>query len=333
LCTDINPLYSNSSEREDYPTQKPEELLERIIDASTDPGDIVFDCFMGSGTTQAVAMKMGRKFLGADINLGAVQTTTSRLERIMTNSKNEEDKYLNFELYNVNNYDIFRNPTEAKELLIKALEKYCSADKSDFGHHVLPPMIEKNDVYAYEYESYWRDVGTLDSFWETNLSLTDAMPELNLYEKGWRIHTKSVENPPVKFGPNSKTSNSLLSNGAIINGTVENSVISPGVYIEENVVVRDSVIFNNTVVRKNSIIDKAIIDKEVEIGENCHIGFGDDLTPNQEQPELLFNGLNIIAKRAIIPNNVQIGRNCRVMSYARPKDFDNKNIESGSTIG
>jgi len=122
LWTDINPLYSNSSEREDYPTQKPEELLERIIDASTDPGDIVFDCFMGSGTTQAVAMKMGRKFLGADINLGAVQTTTSRLERIMSNSKNEEDKYLNFELYNVNNYDIFRNPTEAKELLIKALE-------------------------------------------------------------------------------------------------------------------------------------------------------------------------------------------------------------------
>ncbi len=219
------------------------------------------------------------------------------------------------------------------DVLIKALEKYCSADKSDFGHHVLPPMIDKNDVYAYEYEGYWRDVGTLDSFWETNLSLTDAMPELNLYEEGWRIHTKSVENPPVKFGPNSKTSNSLLSNGAIINGTVENSVISPGVYIEENVVVRDSVIFNNTVVRKNSVIDKAIIDKEVEIGENCHIGFGDDLTSNQEKPELLFNGLNIIAKRAIIPNNVQIGRNCRVMSYARPKDFDDKNIESGSTIG
>ena len=220
-----------------------------------------------------------------------------------------------------------------KEALIKALNKYCSAEKSDFGHHVIPPMIENNEVYAYEYEGYWRDVGTLKSFWETNLSLTEPIPELNLYDEDWKVHTKSVEKPPVKFGPNSKSRNSLLSNGAIINGIVENSVISPGVYIEENVVVRNSVIFNDTVIKKNTIIDKCIIDKEVEIGENCHIGFGDDLTPNKEQPDLLFNGLNIIAKRAVIPNNVQINRNCRIMSYTRPKDFDNKNIESGSTIG
>ncbi|PTV93158.1 site-specific DNA-methyltransferase (adenine-specific) [Halanaerobium saccharolyticum] len=120
--TDIYPTSRVRSELLGYPTQKPLGLLKRIVRASTEKGDIIFDCFMGSGTTQAVAMKMGRKFLGADINLGAVQTTTSRLERIMSNSKNEEDKYLNFELYNVNNYDIFRNPTEAKELLIKALE-------------------------------------------------------------------------------------------------------------------------------------------------------------------------------------------------------------------
>ncbi|HMA59865.1 MAG TPA: glucose-1-phosphate adenylyltransferase [Halanaerobiales bacterium] len=220
-----------------------------------------------------------------------------------------------------------------KDALIKALNKYCSAEKSDFGHHVIPPMIKNNEVYAYEYEGYWRDVGTLKSFWETNLSLTESIPELNLYDEDWKVHTKSVEKPPVKFGPNSKSKNSLLSNGAIINGIVENSVISPGVYIEENVVVRNSIIFNDTRIRKNTIVDKCIIDKEVDIGENCHIGFGDDLTPNEEKPDLLFNGLNIIAKRAVIPNNVQIGRNCRVMSYTREKDFDNKNIESGSTIG
>lgn len=219
------------------------------------------------------------------------------------------------------------------DALIKALNKYCSAEKSDFGHHVIPPMIKNNDVYAYEYEGYWRDVGTLKSFWETNLSLTEPIPELNLYDEDWKIHTKSVEKPPVKFGPNSKTKNSLIANGAIINGIVENSVISPGVYIEENVVVRDSVIFNDTRIRKNTIIDKCLIDKEVDIGENCHIGFGNDQTPNDEKPELLFNGLNIVAKRAVIPDNVQIGRNCRVMSYTRKKDFEEKNIESGSTIG
>lgn len=108
-----------------YPTQKPEALIERIIKASSDPGDLVFDCFMGSGTTQAVAMKLGRKFIGADINLGAIQTTTKRLINVASelNSQiKEETKYTSFEVYNVNNYDFFRNPIEAKNLIIEALE-------------------------------------------------------------------------------------------------------------------------------------------------------------------------------------------------------------------
>ena len=108
-----------SAERENYPTQKPEELLKKIILASSNEGDIVFDCFMGSGTTQAVAMKLGRRFIGADINLGAIQTATKRL---ITAAKDLDDtKYTGFEVYNVNNYDFFRNPVEAKELIIDAL--------------------------------------------------------------------------------------------------------------------------------------------------------------------------------------------------------------------
>lgn len=108
-----------------YPTQKPEELIERIIKASSDFGDIVFDCFMGSGTTQAVAMKLGRRFIGADINLGAIQTTTKRLLSVaseLESTLQEETKYTGFEVYNVNNYDFFRNPVEARDLLIQALE-------------------------------------------------------------------------------------------------------------------------------------------------------------------------------------------------------------------
>lgn len=146
-----------AAENSGYPTQKPEALLQRIILSATDPGDLVFDCFMGSGTTQAVAMKLGRRFIGADINLGAIQTTTKRLLSIaaemkpahkpstggnteltaedrskvidffkakgMDTSALEEDvKYTGFEVYNVNNYDFFRNPVEARDLLIAALE-------------------------------------------------------------------------------------------------------------------------------------------------------------------------------------------------------------------
>lgn len=125
----INPV---AKERTDigYPTQKPEALLERIIKASSNPGDIILDCFMGSGTTQAVAMKLGRRFIGADINLGAVQTTTKRLLAVAKDLQkaqnnlveNEPVKYTGFEVYNVNNYDFFRNPLEARDLLIQALE-------------------------------------------------------------------------------------------------------------------------------------------------------------------------------------------------------------------
>lgn len=105
-----------------YPTQKPEALIERIIKASSDPGDLVFDCFMGSGTTQAVAMKLGRRFIGADINLGAIQTTTKRLLSVASNLEEQEEAFTGFEVYNVNHYDFFRNPVEARELLISALE-------------------------------------------------------------------------------------------------------------------------------------------------------------------------------------------------------------------
>jgi len=119
-----------ANERTDYPTQKPEKLLEKIIKASSNPGDIVFDCFMGSGTTQAVAMKLGRKFIGADINLGSIQTTTKRLLNILEKENGQIELqtepegvlYPGFEVYNVNKYDFFKNEVEAKELLIEALE-------------------------------------------------------------------------------------------------------------------------------------------------------------------------------------------------------------------
>lgn len=122
LWDDLNRVSPTSSERLDYPTQKPECLLERVIKTSSNPGDIVFDCFMGSGTTQAVAMKLGRRFIGADINLGAIQTTTKRLLSISAELEDDSDKYTSFEVYNVNNYDFFRNPVEAKDLIIQALE-------------------------------------------------------------------------------------------------------------------------------------------------------------------------------------------------------------------
>jgi len=122
---DTSHIQQKDPQRLDYPTQKPEKLLERIINVFSNSDDIVFDCFMGSGTAQAVAMELGRKFIGADINLGAIQTTTKRLLNVakeMSKNDDDETKYTGFSVYNVNNYDVFRNPVQAKELLIEALE-------------------------------------------------------------------------------------------------------------------------------------------------------------------------------------------------------------------
>ena len=122
---DIPPVNPVAKERQNYPTQKPEKLVERIIEASTNPGDLVFDCFMGSGTAQSAAMKLNRRFIGADINLGSIQTTVKRLLSVaneLGQQVDASDKYLGFEVYNVNNYDFFRNPVEAKELLVQALD-------------------------------------------------------------------------------------------------------------------------------------------------------------------------------------------------------------------
>lgn len=125
----INPVNQAAKERQGYPTQKPEELIEKILLASSEEGDVVFDCFMGSGTTQAVAMKMGRKFIGADINLGSIETTVKRLNEIRALKEKETNLfktdqviYDSFEVYNVNNYDLFRNPVEAKELIAETME-------------------------------------------------------------------------------------------------------------------------------------------------------------------------------------------------------------------
>ena len=219
-----------------------------------------------------------------------------------------------------------------KDVLLEVLQKYCSEEDSDFGHHIIPPMIENNEVYIHKFDDYWRDVGTLKSYWETHLELIQPVPEINLYNKEWKLYTRNEENPPVKFGNNGFVVNSLISDGSIVNGRVENSVISPGVYIGENAVIKDSIIFNDSRIGDNSVIEKSIIDKEVKVKSSCKIGVGDDMTPNQEKPDLLNNGLNVIAKRATIPEGTTIERNCRVFSYANVDDFGSNIISSGKTI-
>lgn len=201
----------------------------------------------------------------------------------------------------------------------------------DFGHHIIPHLIEKTkaDVYAYRFLDYWQDVGTYESYLDTNLALTKDFISLDLYDPTWKVFTKSEDLPPVKIGSHASIHNSLISNGCIIEGTVINSVLSPGVRVGKGSMIKDSVILNNVLIGDDVTIQRSILDKRCVVGRSTYIGYGDDLTPNKEKPDILASGITVIAKGTMIPSDTRIGKNCRIFKTAT---FKSQNISSGSTL-
>jgi glucose-1-phosphate adenylyltransferase len=214
--------------------------------------------------------------------------------------------------------------------LLKQVLIELPQDDLDFGHHIIPHIIEKTSksVFAYKFEDYWQDVGTYDSYLETNLALNEDAIDLDLYDPSWKVYTKSEDLPPVKVGADASIKNSLISNGCIIEGTVINSVLSPGVRVGKHTIIEDSVILNHVIISDYVTIKKAIIDKKVVIGRHTSIGHGEDIA-NIEKPDLLDSGITVIEKGAIIPSDTNIGKNCRIFKSAV---ITQKEIPSGSTL-
>ena len=196
----------------------------------------------------------------------------------------------------------------------KTLRRWLSEDRVDFGANVIPAMLDAGArVFGYRYNGYWQDVGTIQSFWETNMALLDDNPELDLYDKDWVIHTRSEERAPAKVGPTAQVHKSLISHGCVIAGTVVNSVLSPGVRVDVGAVVRDSIIMFDSVIRSGAVVDRAILDKEVVVGQGAIVGDGPyDDRPNKQEPGRLNTGITVIGKRAVVPRGVRIGRNVKV---------------------
>jgi glucose-1-phosphate adenylyltransferase len=203
---------------------------------------------------------------------------------------------------------------------------------NDFGRDVLPAMLNACRVYAYAFEGYWADVGTLQAYWEANMALLAETPALDLYDPQWVIHTRSEEQPPVKVGSNAWVGGNLLSNGCIIEGIVERSVLSPGVRVAPGAIVRDSVVMNDTVISANAKVERAIIDKEVWLGEGAEIGYGVDNVPNRRHPDRLNTGLSVVGKRAHIPNGIRIGHNVIINPAVTEVNFQSDFIASGETV-
>lgn len=221
------------------------------------------------------------------------------------------------------------------DLLISRLSEGDEENpRIDFGKHVIPSMIAEDKAFAYSFDGYWVDVGTVQSFWETNLALTnpDVTGVIKLHDPDWIIHTRSEERPPAKLGPQAQITNSLVSNGCVIRGQVENSVLSPGVYVSPGAVVKESVIINDVWIGPGAIIDRAIIDEKAVIGASSHVGYGDDMTVNQQLPDKLNTGITVIGTEAQIPSGVQIGRNVLIHSERSESDFEGMEIPSGATL-
>jgi len=220
-----------------------------------------------------------------------------------------------------------------KNVLINSLEEYAQRKGGhDFGQDILPEIIGKHKVYGYRFRGYWRDVGTIESYWQANMDLIADLPDLNLYDTAAEIRTVHRDRPPAKLGPNAQIARSLVSNGAIINGNVERSIVFPGVFVEDDAVVRDSIIFDDTTVGGGAIVDKTIVDKQVWINPGSHIGYGNDFTPNKEETDNLNTGITVVGKGAKIPSGIKIGRNCKIGCWVDSADFPSKHIPSGESV-
>lgn len=221
------------------------------------------------------------------------------------------------------------------QMLEKRLsEGTAEQPRTDFGSHVIPAMINAGDrVFAYKFEGFWVDVGTIDSYWSTNLALVQPNPALDLYTDHWPIHTRSEERPAAKIGPQAKVLSSLISNGCVIRGFVSNSVLSPGVYVSPGAMVKDSVIMNDTWIGPGALLDKVVVDKQVVIGAGAVVGQGDEKNVNEQMPDKLSHGITVVGKNARIPDGAQIGRNVLINSSRDEPDFPaDKIVADGKTI-
>ena len=186
-------------------------------------------------------------------------------------------------------------------------------------------------LFAYEYNGYWKDVGTLSSYWEANMELIDIIPEFNLYEEFWKIYTNSANIPPQYIAEDAVVDRCIISNGSEIHGEIHNSVLGGGVTIGKGSVVKDSIIMQGVKIGENCVIEKAIIAEDTAVGNNVTIGIGSE-APNKMKPNIYSGGLATIGENSVIPSGVQIGKNTAISGVTSIEDYSEGVLASGETL-
>ena len=217
-------------------------------------------------------------------------------------------------------------------VLREALVTMSEQRGCDFGKHIIPYCRENGKrLFAYEYNGYWKDVGTLGSYWEANMELIDLIPEFNLYEEYWKIYTKSEAIEPQYIAADAVTERCIIGEGAGIYGKVYGSVIGPGVIIGKDTVVRDSIIMQNTRIGENVVVNKSIIAENVKIGDNVELGIGEEVE-NKLNKDVYSFGLVTIGENSVVPPGVKVGKNTAISGETTANDYKDGALASGESI-
>jgi glucose-1-phosphate adenylyltransferase len=222
---------------------------------------------------------------------------------------------------------IFSWPVLKEALLALKNQPGC-----DFGKHIIPYCHEKNQrLFAYEFNGYWKDVGTLSSYWEANMELVDLIPEFNLYEEYWKVYTQSNNIEPCYIAQDAVVERSIVGEGTEVFGEIHHSVVGTGVTIEEGAIIRDSIIMQDTCIGAGTVIDKAIIAESCKIGKNVHIGVG-EYAPSKLSEKVYASDLAVIGEGSCIPDNVNIGKNTAISGPTVISDYKDGALASGDYI-
>ena len=207
-----------------------------------------------------------------------------------------------------------------------------ASSEHDFGKNIIPLMLsEGRSMWAYKFSGYWKDVGTIQAFWESNMDLTKRVPEFNLFDPLWKIYTPNPVKPAHYLGPESNVKTSVIAEGCMIYGKVKNSVIFPGVIIDKDTTIENSIIMSNSKIGAGCFIDHSILGENVHVGDNVSIGIGEDIV-NEDKPYVYNSGITVVGERARIPADITIGRNVMIDMNVASEDLCCQQVASGSSI-
>lgn len=277
---------------------------------------------------------------GADLTIAGMDVPWEEAYRFGVMIADEQDNVVKFVEKTRDRVSNFANMgvyVFRREALLEELDRNCPHGLFDFGANVIPGMLGRRKIIAHRFAGYWRDVGTLGSYWAANMDALDPSTGLDLAT--WRIRTNpegrgQVFQPPAFLAPGARVRNSLLSRGCIVEGEVEGSVLSPGVKVGKGARVVDSVVMHDGVIEPGAVVERAILDKDVRIGAGARVGRADARGGvNEHFPTHLSDGITVVGKGTAIPPRGAIGANCLVGAEAHVEHAaELRDLPDGGTV-